>query len=90
MNSINESLHLLLKNAVEAAYPDLTDPPVDVSVATNPKFGDYQCNSALPLCKLLSTKGKQTKLENFLTNKKQKQTNFLQNEKLLRVKLPTK
>lgn len=62
MISISEALSLLFEKAINEAYPDLTDPPVVISMSNNPKLGDYQCNSALPLMKLLSTSGPQGNL----------------------------
>lgn len=53
MISIYETLYNLFEKAISEAYPDLTDPPIVISSSNNPKFGDYQCNSALPLCKLI-------------------------------------
>ncbi|XP_016839394.1 probable arginine--tRNA ligase, cytoplasmic isoform X2 [Nasonia vitripennis] len=55
MVSIYDTLYTLFEKAIIEAYPDLTDPPVVISSSNNPKFGDYQCNSALPLCKLLGS-----------------------------------
>ena len=41
----------LFSQALCSGFPELGDnvPKAIVSVATNPKFGDYQCNSALSL-----------------------------------------
>ncbi|XP_014216820.1 arginine--tRNA ligase, cytoplasmic isoform X2 [Copidosoma floridanum] len=60
MISIQNTLSSLFEKAISEVFPDLTDPPVDISMSNNPKFGDYQCNSALPICKLLSTVDKTT------------------------------
>ncbi|XP_034181184.2 arginine--tRNA ligase-like protein [Osmia lignaria lignaria] len=59
--SICDTLFVLFKNAITAAYPDVTDPPVVITSSNNVKFGDYQCNSALPLSKQLSSTGIETK-----------------------------
>ncbi|XP_073961285.1 arginine--tRNA ligase-like protein [Choristoneura fumiferana] len=63
INSIEGNICLLeeLKNlfeiAITSAYPDLKDPPVTISLSgNNPKFGDYQCNSAMPISQLLKAK----------------------------------
>jgi arginyl-tRNA synthetase len=48
-------LYSLFEKAISESYPNLTDPPVVIAPSNNSKFGDYQCNSALPLCKLLSS-----------------------------------
>ncbi|GLG93400.1 Probable arginine--tRNA ligase, cytoplasmic [Gryllus bimaculatus] len=45
----------LFSSAITKAFPDLPDPPI--VVALSPKFGDYQCNSALPISKLLKSQG---------------------------------
>ncbi|XP_038222253.1 arginine--tRNA ligase, cytoplasmic [Zerene cesonia] len=67
INSIEGTLCLVdeLKNiftiAIEAAYPDLEDPPVVITLSgNNPKFGDYQCNSAMPISQLLKAKNIKT------------------------------
>lgn len=58
MLSIYESLYKLFEKAIIAAYPDLPDPPVTIALAgNNPKFGDYQCNSAMSLSKTLGAQG---------------------------------
>lgn len=63
MLSIQEELEKLFLNAITDAFPDVSDPPVVISVSgKDPKFGDYQCNSAMALSKLLSSQGKKNKL----------------------------
>ncbi|XP_066154169.1 arginine--tRNA ligase, cytoplasmic isoform X2 [Euwallacea fornicatus] len=57
--SILRALHGLFSAAVFAACPDITNPPIDIALSgTNPKFGDYQCNSAMPLANLYKQLGK--------------------------------
>jgi len=56
--SIKDNLSVVFHKAISAAYPDILDPPVIVTTSTNPKFGDYQCNSAMPLAQQLSSSGK--------------------------------
>lgn len=63
MMSICETLNKIFADAIAEAYPDIPDPPVVVTTSTNPKFGDYQYNSAMSLSKLISSQGK------FLTEK---------------------
>lgn len=47
--------------AIMSAYPDLEDPPVVITLSSNnPKFGDYQCNSAMPISQLLKAKNVKT------------------------------
>ena len=57
--SIYDVLYDLFEKAIDTAYPDLSDPPIVIALSgNNPKFGDYQCNSSMPLCKLLGAQGK--------------------------------
>jgi len=44
--------------AITTAFPDIDSPPVVLDKTQNDKFGDYQCNSAMPLSKLISKDGK--------------------------------
>ncbi|CAL7949117.1 unnamed protein product [Xylocopa violacea] len=66
--SIYDTLYDLFEKAISAAYPDICDPPVVVTSSSYPKFGDYQCNSAMPLCKLLTNNGIQTKPRDVANN----------------------
>ena len=54
------SLQALLTDHFAAAIAAVTgaSPPADAGVrpAGDPKFGDYQCNAALPLAKTLGSK----------------------------------
>ncbi|KAF4529245.1 hypothetical protein B566_EDAN017703, partial [Ephemera danica] len=56
-NSILETLTQLFTCAVAKAFPDLPDPPAIIIPSTSPKFGDYQCNSAMPICQMLKGQG---------------------------------
>lgn len=59
MLSIQEELEKIFLNGITNAYPDIVDPPVIISVSSkDPRFGDYQCNSAMALSKILSVKEK--------------------------------
>lgn len=67
INSVDGTLCILdeLKNifyvAINSAYPDLEDPPIQISLSgNNPKFGDYQCNSAMQISQLLKAKNVKT------------------------------
>lgn len=55
--SIRDHLCSIFHKAISAAYPDIADPPVVVTTSSNPKFGDYQCNSAMSLAQQLSSSG---------------------------------
>lgn len=42
--------------AIAAAYPNLHNvPPAVIAPGTNPKFGDYQCNSAMSIVALIKS-----------------------------------
>lgn len=56
--SIKDNLCAVFHKAISAAYPDVVDPPIIVTTSSNPKFGEYQCNSAMPLAHQLSSSGK--------------------------------
>lgn len=47
MININSCLQEIFGVAIQSAYPDLENPPLVVTPSQQPKFGDYQCNSAM-------------------------------------------
>lgn len=55
MISINDHLIDLFSAAIRRAYPDVADVPTVIAPGTsaNPKFGDYQCNSAMAISQTL-------------------------------------
>ncbi|XP_033208997.1 arginine--tRNA ligase, cytoplasmic isoform X2 [Belonocnema kinseyi] len=56
---IEDALYNLFEKAIVAAYPEIPDPPVDINITgKNPKFGDYQCNSAMSLSQYFRKQGK--------------------------------
>ena len=55
MESIVNKLRELFLTAITKSYPQVNNPPVLVTVAKTEK-ADYQCNSALPLVKLIGDK----------------------------------
>lgn len=57
MFNIKESLTAIFSVAIQNAFPTLQDPPVVLALAQNPKFGDYQCNSAMALSKMIAGQG---------------------------------
>lgn len=58
MISIIDHLTQLFSSAIASAYPNLTNPPTVIAVSgKGVKFGDYQCNSALPIAGLLKSAG---------------------------------
>lgn len=46
--SLRTELSELFKNALSIAYPDASEAAI-IAPCNNPKFGDYQCNNAMPL-----------------------------------------
>ncbi|MDA0578161.1 MAG: arginine--tRNA ligase [Verrucomicrobia bacterium] len=52
---LNDTLSVWMRDAFRKALAPVEDDfaSVDVVVAANPEFGDFQCNAALPLAKLL-------------------------------------
>lgn len=49
MMNINHRLQEIFGEAIRASCPELDDPPLVVAPNQQPKFGDYQCNSAMAL-----------------------------------------
>lgn len=59
MQSIVVNLTDIFTEGIIKAFPDLTDPPIVIALSgTNPKFGDYQCNSAMPISNMYKLIGK--------------------------------
>ncbi|CAG9860921.1 unnamed protein product [Phyllotreta striolata] len=58
MQSINNILTDLFTIAISKACPDIEDPPIVLALSTNPKFKDYQCNSALPIANIYKQQSK--------------------------------
>lgn len=56
MININSRLQKLFGEAIKAAYPDLENPPLAVTPSQQPKFGDYQCNSAMGITQVMLRK----------------------------------
>ena len=57
MNSLQEQLHTLLKQAIIDSFSiDANDASPYLSTATNPEFGDFQANFAMRLAKVLKKK----------------------------------
>lgn len=53
MININRRLQEVFGCAIKAAYPDLENPPLVVTPSQQPKFGDYQCNSAMGISQVM-------------------------------------
>uniref|UniRef100_A0A6P7FYZ3 Probable arginine--tRNA ligase, cytoplasmic n=1 Tax=Diabrotica virgifera virgifera TaxID=50390 RepID=A0A6P7FYZ3_DIAVI len=59
LQSITDILTYIFSNAISTAFPDITDAPVVIALSgANPKFGDYQCNSAMPIANIYKQLGK--------------------------------
>lgn len=58
MLSIQSELNDIFGDAIASAFPDIPDAPVVIALSgNNPKFGDYQCNSAMPIVGILKAQG---------------------------------
>ncbi|CAL8362319.1 unnamed protein product [Lota lota] len=57
MLNINQRLQQVFGEAIREACPQLEDPPLAVTPNQQPKFGDYQCNSAMALAQMLKASG---------------------------------
>lgn len=57
MININERLQETFGDAIRAAYPHLENAPLAVTPNQQPKFGDYQCNSAMAMAQMMKSKG---------------------------------
>uniref|UniRef100_A0A8D0B9I0 Arginine--tRNA ligase, cytoplasmic n=1 Tax=Salvator merianae TaxID=96440 RepID=A0A8D0B9I0_SALMN len=53
MVNINKRLQDIFEVAIRAACPDLENPPLAVTPSQQPRFGDYQCNSAMSITQIL-------------------------------------
>ncbi|KAM4748563.1 arginine--tRNA ligase, cytoplasmic [Rhinophrynus dorsalis] len=56
MININAQLQEIFGKAIRVAYPELENAPSVVTPNQQPKFGDYQCNSAMAMTQLLKAK----------------------------------
>lgn len=57
LSNICSDLVSIFAIAINRAVPDVSSPPVAVTVNMNEKFGDYQCNSAMAISGLLKGLG---------------------------------
>lgn len=64
MFNIQSALISVFQVAIGRAFPKINKPPVVLTLATNPKFGDYQCNSAMSLTKLIKAAGENMSPQN--------------------------
>lgn len=68
MISISNHLTELFADAIATAYPTLPNAPAVITQSSNIKFGDYQCNSALPIAKLLNNSEKPRDIAQTIVN----------------------
>ena len=54
MINVQTALNLLFETAIVTAFPEFINPPVSLTVAQNSNFGDYQCNSAMAISKVIN------------------------------------
>uniref|UniRef100_A0A671QQX5 Arginine--tRNA ligase, cytoplasmic n=1 Tax=Sinocyclocheilus anshuiensis TaxID=1608454 RepID=A0A671QQX5_9TELE len=57
MLNINQCLQQIFGEAISTAYPGLENAPLTVTLNQQAKFGDYQCNSAMPMAQMMKAKG---------------------------------
>ncbi|XP_018418035.1 PREDICTED: arginine--tRNA ligase, cytoplasmic isoform X2 [Nanorana parkeri] len=55
MININVQLQEIFGRAIKAAFPELENAPLAVTPNQQPKFGDYQCNSAMAITQILKS-----------------------------------
>lgn len=59
MESIQTILNDIFNQAIISSFPDITDAPIVINLSGNkPNFGDYQCNSAMPIANIYKQLGK--------------------------------
>ena len=54
MLNIQYALNAIFETAINEAFSAIEKAPVALTQAQNPKFGDYQCNSAMAISKVRS------------------------------------
>lgn len=57
MFNTQSALMTLFQTAINNAFPNVEKVPIALTLAQHPKFGDYQCNSAMAMTKVLKTSG---------------------------------
>lgn len=57
MQNVQSALISLFKSAIHNAFPMVANIPVALTLAQKPEFGDYQCNSAMAMTKILKGAG---------------------------------
>ncbi|TWW75273.1 arginine--tRNA ligase, cytoplasmic [Takifugu flavidus] len=57
MLNISQRLQEIFGLTIRTSYPELENPPLALAPNQQPKFGDYQCNSAMAMAQMLKAKG---------------------------------
>lgn len=52
MLNISQRLQEIFGLAIRTSYPELENPPLALAPNQQPKFGDYQCNSAMAMAQV--------------------------------------
>lgn len=52
MLNINQRLQEIFDLAIRTSFPELENPPLALAPNQQPKFGDYQCNSAMAMAQV--------------------------------------
>lgn len=52
MVNINQQLQEIFGKAIRSSFPELENPPLALAPNQQPKFGDYQCNSAMAMAQV--------------------------------------
>lgn len=52
MVNINQRLQEIFGLAIRTSFPELENPPLALAPNQQPKFGDYQCNSAMAMAQV--------------------------------------
>lgn len=52
MLNISQRLQEVFGLAIRTSYPELENPPLALAPNQQPKFGDYQCNSAMAMAQV--------------------------------------
>lgn len=57
MFSVQERLTDIFSEAISNTFPDIPEVPTIITVSSNSQFGDYQCNSVMPIMQILKSQG---------------------------------
>ncbi|XP_074650905.1 arginine--tRNA ligase, cytoplasmic-like isoform X2 [Tubulanus polymorphus] len=60
MPSICDMVISIFNFSIKTSFPDVKNAPILITPSTQPKYGDYQCNSAMSISQMLKTEGKKS------------------------------